>query len=276
MTTPATFSVNLLGHNVIDDEETRDYLQVQVEAFLEGSPDLTRIPFSLGNCCECGEYVRGHLDLVDGCWVATLRNPACPFPGGMPAFETFIDVPSGVLVFGSNLCPAFPEVPPFKHNINQSVGIRAHNEEYAGLGLAYMMARSHGMRVSMDRDGLCVGEEGWGDGEDEDARVPLPGRDLGRIKGNGLRAVCAMDLDCYEQRGRQHGVLDAGLVAEVARVREHFRTSLAPTQMEPNSWDSMACLAVKVPAGRYKVVHLDHTLRGERGQVAISARIEPA
>lgn len=271
--TPNIATPDFRGHDIGDDEHVKEMLASQLEIGLEVlGKDATYIPCTFGNCQECQEYVRGHLALADGSWKLVLRNEACPFPSGMPAYETFIDAPSGVLMLGGNLCPLVPEIPPFKYNINSSVGQRAHNEAYADKGLGYVMADSCGMRAVAINGGITIGKNAWA-GDDEE--IKLPGRPLGKIQSNGLRAVGVMDLGRYEELARAHGLLTDDLASqvEIARGLRTRRWAAKAVSLDGGKDDTLANLAVAVEPGRYRITHYYH-MPSEKGQPWVCARID--
>lgn len=268
------------GHDLHDglDERLRSQVEIGLEVFGAGA---TYISIDLGNCCECDEYFWGGLRLRDGRWVFESKKPACPFPGGMPAYETLIDVPSGVLVIGGDLRQAWPEVDTLPFNICRSIGQKEQAEAFAAVGMTYVMARGNNMQASTVEGGLLVGTHQYAeDADGNEVEHKLPGTACGRVRSNGLRAVCAADLDTYERKCREHGLLgEVGfggetIEADIARVRCHFQRSGQAVEMKGTRHDTLATLAVKVEPGRYRVTHLRHTLRGAEAGAEVYARFE--
>lgn len=94
----------------------------------------------------------------------------------MPAYETFIDVPSGVLVIGSDLRQAWPEVDTLPFNICRSIGQKEQAEAFAAVGMTYVMARSYTMETSAVEGGILVGTHEYGeDAEGNEVEHRLPG-----------------------------------------------------------------------------------------------------
>lgn len=228
------FRTDLRGHRVSE--------QFLKSAFVLSSSTEVRLT---SECEVCGEYLRV---IVEGS--VAKASSECAYPNGPQAFETHIEVPSGILVFGNDLRPAFPDAElawdQKGKSINYFAGLKHLHEEMAQHGLLYTFVGNTCPSIYLDNGSLLIGRSA----SDSDGNVvaELPGWRLGWVCTD-LWAVCAADLGRFQKRvdalelGPVEGLKAAWTLPDVGSV-EQFPESVP-----------CAKFAVRVVPGRYRVTH---------------------
>lgn len=114
----------------IFDIERLNELKTAVETGVPLKEPAKMPPSHSFQCFECSQKLGFDFDGTK----FTCTNP-CPYPKGMPAYDFFLNVPSGKMVVANDLREYFPIMGDY--SVNYTEGCKKTAEKYATVGMAH-------------------------------------------------------------------------------------------------------------------------------------------
>jgi hypothetical protein len=114
----------------LDSEEQLVLLKAAVESGVPLTEYLPAPKTHFYDCWECSERVEMEFDGTH----FRCTNP-CKYPGGMPAYDVFLNVPSGKMVVANDLREYFRVIGDY--NVNYTEGCKKTTEAYEKVGMAH-------------------------------------------------------------------------------------------------------------------------------------------